>query len=165
MQSEEQQQVSFETCARELYPMLWRLSGAYASGSDRDDLVQEMLLAIWKRLASFSGRSKLSTWGWRVAFYTAMNWRRKRDRQPRNEPLEMAPEVGDNRSAARDKLDRVYQALRSLPEVDRSVLLMALEEMSRSEMAANLGISENAAQVRLHRARQRLAEEMERTES
>ena len=145
--------------------MLWRLSGAYASGSDRDDLVQEMLVAIWKKLPQFEARSKLSTWSWKVAFYTAMNWKRKQGRQLQTEPIEHAASSSLPDNPAADKLEQVYRALRKLPELDRSVLLMALEEIPRKEMADSLGIRENAVQVRLHRARRRLSEEMERMES
>lgn len=161
----DQREKQFRQCAGEFYPMLWRLSGAYASGSDRDDLVQEMLVAIWKKLPQFEGRSKLSTWSWKVAFYTAMNWKRKQGRQLQTEPIEHAASSSLPDNPAADKMERVYRAVRKLPELDRSVLLMALEEMSRQEMADNLGIRENAVQVRLHRARRRLNEEMERMES
>lgn len=161
----DQREIRFRQCAGEFYPMLWRLSGAYASGSDRDDLVQEMLVAIWKKLPQFEARSKLSTWSWKVAFYTAMNWKRKQGRRLQAEPLEhdLSTSLTDNPAA--DKLELVYRALRKLPELDRSVLLMALEEIPRKEMADSLGIRENAVQVRLHRARRRLNEEMERMES
>lgn len=143
-----------------LYPMLWRLSGAYTTGSDREDLIQEMLIAIWKKLPEFESRSKLTTWGWRVAFYTAMNWRRKHSRKGTDEPLEAALSAPCPDNPAADRLEQVYRALRHLSELDRTVLLMALEELPRNEMADSLGISENTLQVRLHRARRRLAKEM-----
>lgn len=108
------------------------------------ELVQEMLVAIWKKLPQFEARSKLSTWSWKVAFYTAMNWKRKQGRQPRTEAIEHAASTSLPDNPAADKLERVHSALRKLPELDRSVLLMALEEMSRKEMAENLGIRENA---------------------
>lgn len=138
--------------------MLWRLAGGFASEVEREDLLQDILLQIWLALPRFEGNAKLSTWAYRVALFCALNWQRKERRKPRKTPLEHAPEPVTAPGAfdERETLARVYALLHTMRETDRTVLLLALEETPRAEMAEILGISENAAQVRLHRARERL---------
>jgi len=53
------------------------IARAYATMSDRDDLLQEIALQVWKNLDQFTGRSSLDTWAYRVALNTALAWRRK----------------------------------------------------------------------------------------
>ncbi len=52
------------------------VAGAY-SREDADDLLQEILLQIWRSLATFKGDSSIDTWSYRVALNTALTWRRK----------------------------------------------------------------------------------------
>jgi RNA polymerase sigma-70 factor (ECF subfamily) len=138
--------------------MLWRLAGGFAPEAEREDLLQEILVQIWLALPRFEGNAKLSTWAYRVALFCALNWQRKERRSPRKTPLEHAPEPTTAAPSFEQKetLAQVYALLRTMREADRTVLLLALEETPRAEMAEILGISENAAQVRLHRARERL---------
>jgi RNA polymerase sigma-70 factor (ECF subfamily) len=146
--------------------MLWRIAGAYAAAADREDLLQEMLLVIWQKLPGFAGRSKLSTWAWQVALYTALNWSRKHQRQPATEDVAQLQEtVVAPTAGPQERLEVVLCALRQQSASDRALLTMALEEMPRLEMAAVLGISESAVHVRLHRARQRLQETLNQMES
>jgi RNA polymerase sigma-70 factor (ECF subfamily) len=166
MDTTARQEQLFSRCATELRPMFWRISGAYAAAAEREDLVQEILLAIWRKLPGFEGRAKLSTWAWQVAFYTALNWNRRQRRRPATEAIDDGPEpAAAPPGPAAARLEAVYAALKHLPEGDRSLLLMALEDLSRAEMAAVLGVSENAVQVRLHRARKRLNATLKEMES
>ena len=58
------------------------IARSYASIAEREDLLQEILMQVWKSLAGFSGRSSADTWAYRVALNTAMAWaRNSRSRQ------------------------------------------------------------------------------------
>lgn len=171
--TEKQRETLFAGCVQEMRGKFRRMCGAYAKPAERDDLLQEIFLTIWIRLPTFEGRSKMSTWAWQVALYTALNWRRKGRQKEVEEPLELynpeehASELcqGSPENAeigAKGRLEVVYLALQRLPEMERTLLLMALEESPREEMAEVLGISLSALQSRLHRARQKLNHEMER---
>lgn len=160
MKSEERK-VLFRQCASELRPMLWRLASGFAPDADREDLLQEIMMRVWLKLPKFEHRSKLSTWVYRVGLFTAYGWVRKR----RCARVEV--EFDDTQAATgagheyADTLEVIYAALRSMKELDRSILLLALEETPVREIAEILGISENAASVRLHRARKRLGQLLE----
>jgi RNA polymerase sigma-70 factor (ECF subfamily) len=166
---------TFTRWAEEHRPMLVRLARAYAAtDADVEDLVQEMLLAVWRALPSFRGEALPSTWIYRVALSVALGRRRTEGRRVRTEGTEVEEDLeraaGRERAAAgageaaqmeRLRLAAVLAAMRQMSPVDRSVLVLALEGASLQEIAEVIGITANNAGVRLHRARRRLAARME----
>jgi len=139
-----------------------RAARAFARGADRDDLRQELLLAIWRAIPSFRGEARPATFLYRVVHNTALVWRRGR-RAP-VESLEAvaepaAPETGGDER----RLGALYAAIRRLPPVDRSLMLLSLDGVSYAEMAEIHGLTPNAVGARLTRARDRLASELERS--
>lgn len=141
--------------------ILLKISRAYAAApGDEDDLMQEILLALWRSLSSFRGEAKVSTWIYQVALHVALS-RRRADRRWRvHVPLEYAAEpASDGVSAVHGRLQwsAVLAALRRLSPVDRAVIVLALDGATQQDIADVFGISANAAGVKLHRARRRLA--------
>jgi RNA polymerase sigma-70 factor (ECF subfamily) len=145
--------------------ILVRISRAYATApGDEEDLLQEIVLALWRSLPSFRGESKASTWIFQVALNVALSRRRQQRRRPVSAPLDQAAEPSSDGIAAADgrlRWTAVLAALRRAAPVDRAVLLLALEGASQQEIGDVLGISANAAGVQLHRARRRLADQLE----
>jgi RNA polymerase sigma-70 factor, ECF subfamily len=145
--------------------ILVRISRAYAtSPGDEDDLLQDILLALWQSLPSFRGASKVSTWIYQVALHVALSRRRAHRRRRAQVPLDQVDEPArDGEAAAHGRLQwaNVLAAVRRLAPVDRAVLVLALEGASQQDIAEVFGLSANAAGVKLHRARRRLAELME----
>jgi RNA polymerase sigma-70 factor, ECF subfamily len=141
--------------------LLVRISRAWAATpADQEDLLQDILLAVWRSIPSFRGEAKPSTWIYRVALHTALARRRTARRRPQEVPLDpAAPEPAGSGSAnVEDQvhLAAVFAAVRALPPIDRALVVMALEGASLKEVGEVLGISANAAGVKLHRARKRL---------
>ncbi len=141
--------------------------GSVAAPQDQDDLFQEVLLQLWLSVPSFRSEAKETTWIYRVAFNTALAWRRgeKRRREcherflkfevlPQHQPshLESAP---DN-----ELIETLYAHIRQLPKADASLALMHLDGRSYEEMAAVVGISENYVGVKLNRIRHQLADQL-----
>ncbi|GAB5536778.1 MAG: sigma-70 family RNA polymerase sigma factor [Rubricoccaceae bacterium] len=144
---------------------LWRIAGAYAkTRPDREDLFQEMLLHVWRALPSFRGDAAVRTWITRIAFNVALGAVRKRDvRDTVDAPsaIEEAPASSTDpfdAAAHNDALDQLYAALRTLPEVDRALVLLTLEERPHAEIADVLGLSVSNVAVRLHRAKAKLSD-------
>jgi RNA polymerase sigma-70 factor (ECF subfamily) len=141
--------------------VLHRIACAFATGVDRQDLLQELLLALWRAAPAFRGESAETTFIYRVAHNRALTWRRgenqRRKRQSDYERLHV------EEAATEDPLlNRLYEAIRQLPPLDRSLLLLSLEDQSYAEIAAIHGLSENNVGVRLTRARVKLAQIMEK---
>ena len=143
---------------------LWRVAGAYArTQPDREDLYQEMLLQVWRALPSFRGDAAERTWLTRIAFNVALGAVRKRDARATVDAPAAVDGLADGAPdplAAADRSDareRLAAAVRRLPEVDRALVVLSLEERPHAEIADVLGLSVSNVAVRLHRARQRLA--------
>lgn len=145
--------------------ILVRISRAYADRpGDDEDLLQDILLALWRALPGFRGDSKVSTFIYQVALNAALSRQRARRRRPEPAPLDEAGEpASDGARAAEQRLrwSAVLAALRRVPPVDRAVLLMALEGATQQEIADVLGVTAVNAGVKLHRARRRLAAMLE----
>jgi RNA polymerase sigma-70 factor, ECF subfamily len=133
---------------------LERLARQYADPGEWQDLLQDIHVQLWLSLDSFDGRAQLSTWVYRVALNTAISHRRKR-RPPLSS--EVPDHLGDS-GATHDSLDVLREFLASLGSVDRAVLLMDLEDMSREEIAEVLGLSSGAVAVRMTRLRQQFSQ-------
>lgn len=138
--------------------MLWRISRTYATERvTADDLHQEILAAIWTGFSTFRGKAALSTWLYRVAINTCINFLRRhalRQLVPQNE---MRHEIAD---APIEHLKDEYECLTYLIDrlgpLDKAVLLMWLDELSYGEIADVTGLTPNNVGTRLTRIRTRL---------
>jgi len=135
---------------------LTAIARTYA-GNDADDLLQEMLLQIWRALGGFQERSGIDTWCYRVALNTAISWQRSRGVRRQRLPASNADmqQIPADRDGYHDPA-LLLQFLQTLGDTDRALVLMYLEDMSGAEMAGVLGISAGALRVRIHRVKQKL---------
>ncbi|MEM9352935.1 MAG: sigma-70 family RNA polymerase sigma factor [Planctomycetota bacterium] len=135
---------------------LTAIARAYAPG-DVDDLLQEILLQLWRSLSSFKGEAGIDTWAYRVALNTALGWRRsastRRDRLPQSERCPQSISGGDD---GQDHVALLEKFIATLSAPDRALLLMILEDMPGKEMASVFGVREGAVRVRVHRLKARL---------
>ena len=131
----------------------------YENDADvRNDLFQEIVLQLWKSFSSFRGESKISTWMYRIALNTAISGYRKQTRLLKTEDLrEMHLNISD---AGGDDHDENFQklqwAIRQLSEIERAMIMMALEEIPYEEIAETIGITQNNVRVRMNRIREKL---------
>jgi RNA polymerase sigma factor (sigma-70 family) len=139
-------------------PALGRLAGSYAgSTGERDDLLQEIALALWQALPRFRGECSERTFLFRIAHNRCINHIARRRSMDSLQALELDPAdesrpVDQTLSAAQDSA-RLGNAVRRLPVIQRQVIVLALEDMEYHEIADVLGISESNVGVRLNRAR------------
>lgn len=128
---------------------------------DRADLVQDILLQVWRARTSFdAGRAAFSTWMYRVALNVAISQSRGASGRASHEPLDASHEalVGaeDVDAAAAQQLALVQRAMQSLGALDRALLVLHLDGCSHREIGEVMGISESNAATRLGRIRQHL---------
>ena len=141
-----------------------RLAYGYeAVASIREELVQEIALAIWQALAHFRGECSERTFVYRIAHNRGLShvWRRRPPHEPL-EDLEEADQPVDPRPHPEEKIARADQrgqlmsAIQSLPAMHRQMIVLMLEGLSHGEIAEVVGITENNVAVRLTRARKAL---------
>lgn len=139
---------------------LERLAASYTrSAADREDLLQEVALAVWTALPGFRGDCSERTFVLRVAHNRAVSFLVKRRRAPM--PVEDCEESavassGKNPAIAYERKERgsrLLAAARALPLGHRQVVTLLLEGLSHREIAEVLGTTENNVAVRANRAR------------
>lgn len=128
--------------------------------TDADDLTQDITLALWRSVPSFRGEAKPSTWIWRIALNQAISW--KRAEAPPHADLDavLQPTASD-RADDGVLIDRIYDAIRTLRAVDRSLIVLSLEGFPYAEIAAITGLTETNVGARLSRARTQLTTQLE----
>lgn len=124
----------------------------------RNDLFQEIVLQLWKSFSSFRGESKITTWMYRIALNTAISGLRKRSRQVKTEDLsDQHLNISESGNLdLEEKFQKLQWAIRQLTEVERAMIMMALEEISYEEIAETIGITQNNVRVRMNRIREKL---------
>jgi RNA polymerase sigma-70 factor (ECF subfamily) len=137
-------------------------------GLDADeagDVAQEVFLRAWRGLDRFEGRSRLSTWLYRIAFNEAqrrLSQRRSPAAVPAEgegaDPIARIPDSPDNEPDAqaleRELGEAVDAALLQLPPTLRAaVILRDIDGLSTDEAAAAAGVRPSALKSRLHRGR------------
>jgi RNA polymerase sigma-70 factor (ECF subfamily) len=134
------------------------------NSSDRDDLFQDIALAIWKALPGFRNESSERTFVFRIALNRAITFLAQRRRVlPTSDETEV-PDTQRNpeREFARDQeVLRLTEAIHSLAIEYREVIILTLEGLSYAEIADVLGIGGSNVGVRLNRARQMLRKLLE----
>ena len=132
-----------------------RLCAAYAfSAADREDLFQDIFLAVWRALPGFRGDSSVRTWLYRIAHNVAYTRQtRDRRRQYRETPLDDDIDLAGHMDLRRIALRR---AIASLNPADRTLTLLWLEGLSAAEIEDVTGVKSATVAVRLSRIRKQL---------
>lgn len=158
----------FDVLARDTYAPLYRYLRRRADPAIVDDVLADTLLVMWRRVDDIPDDAQLA-WCYGVARGCLANARRAEGRQ-RNLLRRLAaqphPCPEPVWAAADPDVDRALEvALTSLPATDREVLrLWAWEQLEPREIALALGITANAASIRLHRAVKRLRQRLTSTD-
>lgn len=159
----------FELLMRRYNQRLFRVArSVVASDAEAEDVMQETYVRAFTHLGQFDGRAKLGTWLTKIALYESLARKRKGARfvplDVDNPRFETDREASPERNAARRQLGTLLEtALAELPESARLVfVLREVEGLSTAETAECLGVSEEAAKVRLHRAKAKLRDSITR---
>lgn len=158
----ERQDELYRKAAVELGPAMARLAAVYeCNPALREDLLQDIHVAVWQSLANFKGECALRTWTYRVAHNTAATHvlRQKRTRREQwvtLEELESTPDELDNERLADEwgVLEKVRVVIEKLKTIDRDVLLLYLEGLGPAEIAEVVGVSPNLVAQKVHRTKQ-----------
>jgi RNA polymerase sigma factor (sigma-70 family) len=162
--------VTFDDLLREHGPALWRVIAGYTRpGAERDDLTQDVLVAVWLALPHFRRESSARSFVLRIAHNRGLShaWRRARQPAVDPEPLDVAdPRPGaDDHLATSERAEQFLRHLRTLPLGQREVLALALEGLPHAEIAEIVGITPENVAVRLGRAREALRRSIEKEEA
>jgi RNA polymerase sigma-70 factor, ECF subfamily len=154
----------FERVFAEVYEPLQRYVRRRAGSAAVDDVLADTMLVVWRRLDVVAAEAELA-WCYGAARRCLANHHRAEERRHRLAArVASQPELSDGESPGYDP--DLFAALGELSADDRELVrLWAWEQLAPRELAVVFGISANAASIRLHRAKQRLAERLDARKS
>lgn len=128
---------------------------------DFKDLQQEIILQVWKSLPSFKNNSKTSTWFYKVALNTALNYKRKNAKLiNHNEFPEESILIEEDRDDRNEKIQLIYEGIRGLKSLDRAIILLYLEEKSYVEISEITGFPQEQIGMKLSRVKKKLKKQL-----
>lgn len=144
-------------------PLYWKIRSFVLSHDDADDVLQNTFMKAWKNIGDFQGKSKLSTWLYRIAINESLDFIRH---QKNNSAVSTDKEMGIASRLIADEYfdgDRgqalLQEAITTLPDVQRTVFLLRYyDEKKYSEIHDILGTSEGALKASYHIAVQKISD-------
>lgn len=138
-----------------------KISRAYTKvEQDREDLINDITFQLWKSFSNFKNNSKVSTWIYRVAINTAMNYQRNK----KNE-LQLSS-LNNFRTSDLDRwlppknhsseLDLLYESIDELNEINKAIILLYLDGNSHDEISEVMGISKTNVGTRIGRIKEQI---------
>lgn len=150
-------ELEFTKLIREHKTTIYTVCYMFSADSQQvNDLFQEILIRLWQGFDSFRGESAPRTWIYRVSLNTCLNFEKKRKRAGKRVPLsvDIDPYEGTDDNALQTR--QLYERINKLGLVDRSIILMWLENMSYDEIGEIVGISPKNVSVKLVRIKEQL---------
>lgn len=129
----------------------------FRSEMDRQDNFQEIVYQLWKSFPALKERTKPASWIYSVAINTSISKLRKDSKLEFYDSLPdikiITPHEDDEYA---DNYKRLIDALHQLNEIDKSIMLLYLEDCSYEEIAEIVGISASNVGVKIHRLKTQL---------
>lgn len=145
--------------------ILYKIGRSYTTEeADFKDLYQEILIQLWKSLDKFQGKSKISTWIYRVALNTALTYKRNSKRRKLSDSLDKMNEKvacsgGEAMEVMKEteqKIELLYKCINLLKKDERAIILLHLDGRKYEEIAEIIGLTKNHVGVKIKRIKGRL---------
>ena len=141
---------------------VFRICMGYTGNSaEAKDLAHDTFVNVWKSLSSFKSESKIETWLFRITTNVCLRYVENKERKK----LDLTNiEVEDDSNDMELKTTLLYQFISDLPEVERLIISLELEDIKQSEIAQIIGLSDENVRVKIHRIKKKLALKFENYE-
>jgi RNA polymerase sigma factor (sigma-70 family) len=146
--------------------IIYKIANSYCrNAEDRKDLIQEIIVQLWKSHGRYDDRFKLSTWIYRIALNVAISaYRRERKRSARVSPLEeiiIEPPVESEQSDPRIAI--LHRVIDQLDELNRALMILYLDDNSYRDIAGILGLTETNVATKINRLKLKIKEQLTQT--
>ncbi|SEA33658.1 RNA polymerase sigma-70 factor, ECF subfamily [Arachidicoccus rhizosphaerae] len=147
--------MDFEKIYQSYWQKIYRLCMGYVNDhAVAQDLAQETFITIWQQLPKFRNESNIGTWIFRIASNNCL-------RQIKNEkriinvelPLNLKAEEHESKEP---QIKLLYKFISELPQTDRIIISLELEDIKQAEIASIVGLSESNVRVKVHRIKEKL---------
>ncbi|MDR3025863.1 sigma-70 family RNA polymerase sigma factor [Chryseobacterium sp.] len=145
----------------EIYELYWqrifRLCMGYVNDPDlAQDLAQETFIIVWQQLPKFRNESSVGTWIFRIA---SNNCLRQIEKEKKFAKTDLPVNLEEKKQESMEpQIQMLYQFISELPETDRIIISLELEEVKQAEIAHIVGLSESNIRVKIHRIKEKLTQ-------
>jgi RNA polymerase sigma factor (sigma-70 family) len=141
--------------------IIFKICNSYCDNrNDIDDLSQEIVYNLWKSFQNYNPDFKFSTWMYRIALNVAISLYRKenkfKSRLPLSESLIILDDTKDADTEAEENLKLLLKFISGLKEMDKSIMLLYLDDKSYKEIAEITGITESNVATKINRIKDKL---------
>ena len=157
MQVKEQQYKDFLAMVQSHERLIFKICNLYSKDNEGSkDLFQEIVLQAWTAFPRFNNASKISTWLYRVALNTAINYKRKADKHTYTDDASGLTHIAEGADSGMEEYKLLYQMINDLPLLEKALILLYLEDRSYQEIADIMGMSVTNVGTRLGRIKLKL---------
>jgi RNA polymerase sigma factor (sigma-70 family) len=140
---------------------VYRICRAYAGEQwEAQDFFQEVVCEIWKSLSSFEGKSEINTWIYRitlnVCYRASQRIGSNKEKMVSLDSINIEPVSVDYDVGLETKYNVLQKCIAGLKDIDRSIILLQLEELSYNAIAEITGLGANNVAVRVKRIKNKL---------
>ncbi|QHS61297.1 RNA polymerase sigma factor [Chitinophaga agri] len=138
--------------------IIYKIANSYCHhAEDRKDLIQEIIFQLWRSFDRYNDQYRYSTWLYRIALNVAISFYRKDSKRTAGaHELTADILVVTEETADTEQLQLLQRFISELPELDRAIMLLYLEEKSYKEMAEILGLTETNIATKINRIKGKL---------
>ncbi len=153
------QELQFNEYIKSHKNLILKVTSIYCYNSEeRKDLVQEIVLQLWKSFPKYDSSFKFSTWAYRIALNVCISYVRKTI--VRNKAIQeykdfIEIDIVEN-SEESENLNRLYQVFNILRPIEKAIITLNLEECSNKEIAKIIGITPTNVSTRILRIKNKL---------
>lgn len=145
----------FEEIYKSYWQKIFRLCMGYVNDHEiAQDMAQETFIIVWQQLPKFRNEANIGTWIYKIAANNCLRQIEKQNRFPRAElPINLIEEKQVN---IEPKIQFLYKCISELPETERIIISLELENIKQAEIANIVGLSESNIRVKIHRIKEKL---------
>jgi RNA polymerase sigma-70 factor, ECF subfamily len=155
--------MKFEDIYKEFWQKVYRICLGYVNDPDwAKDIAQETFITVFQQLSNFRNQSSIGTWIYRIAANHCLRQIERNNKLTKTTfPIEIADE---DQTDLEGKIAYLYKSISELPELDRIIISLELENVKQVEIAFIVGLSEANVRVKIHRIKEKLTQKFNRYE-
>lgn len=141
---------------------LFRICSVYSKNSeDTKDLLQEVLINIWKSMPSFESKSTIETWVYRITLNTCLRFRSNQIKKQKrfvsmDNRINSSTQQEAENEEQKEKLIQLRNCINILNKGDKAIITLHLEQLPYKEISSITGLSENNIAVKIKRIKKKL---------
>lgn len=149
--------MEFEEIYKTYWDRIFRLCMGFVNDYDiAQDLAQETFVIVWQKLETFRNESSIGTWIFRIASNNCLRQIEKEKRFLKSDlPINLAEE---KQQSIEPQIRFLYKCIAELPETERIIISLELEDIKQAEIAKIVGLSEANTRVKIHRIKEKLTQ-------